>query len=316
MKINLEFLLDKNIILSRVLINEVWKLFSHERNCTDKQIYKIVKLIQINEQKQQNYKSIKREIDKIQFIYLNYENREYSLSKIFEKKIHNGKKVYELLEEYKETLFFSKILKDTEEYKIKLKNNWNMYLDITEQYLTEIIGTEITDIKGKVYIMPSEYNSGEAILNTKNVKIIYGNTLRGEVPELDVVYFMHELLHNPVLKYDNLKSIIEIEKLHAIIQYIAEEEFYYRITGIPYFKHKNIHEKHEELMIKLYPYWIGYLYKNKQESLNNIKKAIERDEMKMYDPKKIHEFFKMGTIHSIYDLIRIDLSMNSQFYYA
>ncbi len=316
MKINLKFILDENIILSRILINEIWNVYDNKQKSISSEIQEIIALIRKDEQYLDNYKSIKKELDKIQLIFYKYSNERYSLREIFKNKIQNGDRVYELLEIYKETPFFKNTIEETEKYLKKLEENWNSYLYMIENYLEVITKSKIHTVKGKIYVIPSKYNSGESRLGTINAEIIYGGMTKDKKLELDIVFLVHELLHNPILKYDNINSINEIEKLHVIVQYISEKELYYRITKIPYFKNDNTHEKHRKLMLELYPYWIGYLYKDSINSLDDIKRALKRDGMTIYNPKKIFEFFKQEKIETPYELIHIDTYKYKEFYHV
>lgn len=316
MKIDLKFILDENIILSRILINEIWNAYDNKQKSISSEIQEIIELIRKDEQHFDNYKSIKKQLYKIQLIFYKCSNERYSLREIFKNKIQNGDRVYKLLEIYKETQFFKNTIEETEKYLKKLEENWNNYLYMIEDYLEMITKSKIHNIKGKIYVIPNKYNSGESRLGAIDAEIIYGGMTKDRKLELDIVFLVHELLHNPILKYDNLNSINEIEKLHVIIQYIAEKELYYRMTKIPYFKNNNTYEKHKKLMLELYPYWIGYLYKDSINSLDDIRRALKREGMTIYNPKKIYDFFKQEKIETPYDLIYIDTSKYKEFYYV
>lgn len=213
-----------------------------------------------------NIEKIKYEFNKIKYII--EKNIDIisidELEDIFESNINNGKEVFEILKFMTTQPEMNIIIEEITLYKKVLEKNWYKVLSILNSY-TENCLNYISDIKGVVYLVSNRYYVGQADLEAKKVRIIYGSKFTNGNVIKDIIYIYHEILHNPILSYK--KFNIDKETVHDVIKLIADNHLNTILNHGTYFDTTN--EKNE--LIKIYPYWLHFLNRNK----TNINKIVE-----------------------------------------
>ena len=121
----------------------------------------------------------------------------------------------------------------------------------------------------------------------------------------------------------------EKESFHAFIKFLTDKEIYSSLTGRSYLDIETVKEN-SNVMGKVYPFWLGYRYRNiDKQGLNpaeEIRKAIKRDkdyfdnlpqksrkrklfesyEFEKIDADKLSTFFKARRGITPYEFARLD----------
>jgi len=178
-----------------------------------------------------------------------------------------------LLKIYKEIFVsaeFKKIIKETDDFLIKVERQWGENELAVLGYFKQILGLKIPS-KITVVILHPRLCVGKAVPN-KN-KILWGHP--EEWKNYSTVYLAHELLH--ILTENKYKNY---DLIHAIIELAADNELRIRLNKYGrYFKENNHsvgHKNLRKLEKKILPFWKSYLKKPTNIFLleSRIKKAL------------------------------------------
>ena len=109
-----------------------------------------------------------------------------------------------------------------------------------------------------------------------------------------------------MLPYKTTMTQKEKEEFHAFIKFLTDKDVYNRLTGKSYLAIATQNEN-PEVMAKVYPYWLGYRYRNAdkegQDSAMEIAKAIARDK-KYFE--KIPQNNKARKLYEKYEFDKLD----------
>lgn len=220
---------------------------------------------------------------------------------------------------------FKKILDDTNTYKNSIKEIWENYEDYVMSSIEETLGYEPTP-KGTIctYIMFPNFNVHRTCQTKSNQTNLFFGKLKEKNPSKIIAYLAHQVVHQPMLPYKSTMTKKKKEEFHAFIKFLTDKDIYNKLTGRSYLDIRTEHEN-PDVMAKVYPYWLGYKYRNSKNPVSDIKKAIERDKSyykkirsekkrnlyKMYefddiDPQKVADFFREKKGISPYDFVEID----------
>lgn len=223
-----------------------------------------------------------------------------------------------------------KVVDSTVSYKNTIERLWRLYEGPIMRNVKGILGYEPEEV-GKVnaYIM-------YPIVDThRTYQVSQGRTslFFGKAKEKDrnkiLSYLTHQAVHQPMLPYKPSMTKEKKEEFHAFIKFLADKETYALLSGKSYLDIVTPGEKHD-VMAKVYPYWLGYRYRNAdKQSLNpieEIRKAITRDqqyyeslpasrqvlfqayEFEKLSPEKIAGFFRDKRGYTPYQFAEIDFS--------
>lgn len=294
----LKFKIDVYIIIINSMIFEINKLLlKHLENQKTDEIYEVFirKSTKILIKKMKlvcswdNIEKIKYEFNKIKYII--EKNIDIisltELEKIFIENINNGKEVFQTLKFITMQPEIDIIIKETTQYKKELEKKWDIFLS-TLNYYTECILNYNSDIKGTVYLVSNRYYVGQADLESRNVRIIYGSKFTNDNIIKDVIYIYHEILHNPILSYKkfHLDKII----IHNTIKLISDNHLNTLLSNGNYFESNDDSNN----FIDIYPYWLKFLYRNTHDSNRRINYSIKRD--KKFFPKSNYPINYLNTI--------------------
>ena len=225
---------------------------------------------------------------------------------------------------------FRKIIEEAEAYKVKLEGKWREDESIVGEYFKEIFGQEMNSAVD-VYVVPPQYSAGETHFNNSGNFIVWGSDKTNEDNHYDTVYLAHEILHATYMQYPDFPKDLEREQrkqkrdnIHSAIQYLADKELNHRLTGQSYLTNPS-HPFLIETMKKMYPYFLGYLYRNEEKADEKVRTALLRDynyrasqtetgkgselayvKFEQLSPKKIAKFFKDKSNMSIEEFLEID----------
>lgn len=231
-----------------------------------------------------------------------------------------------------------KVVDSTESYKNTIERLWRLYESAILRNVKGILGYE-PEGQGRVnaYIM-------YPIVDThRTYQVSQGKTslFFGKAKEKDrnkiLSYLTHQVVHQPMLPYKPSMTKQEKEEFHAFIKFLADKETYTLLSGKSYLDIVTPGENHG-VMAKVYPYWLGYRYRNAdkygQNPVEEIQKAISRDaeyynglpekerrvfkgyEFEKLSPEKIAGFFRDKRGYTPYQFANIDFNNRSRLYKA
>lgn len=204
--------------------------------------------------------------------------------------------VRRMLESFKKTSYFKKMLKETKKYKKTVSFSWFLYKKRINKFLKIILKIKL-NTTFNVYIS----HPYVAVGYNANKDIYWGHFHGIKNKKYNVESLVHEAMHS-VLSYPNYLSGISFDKHHAIIELISEYETHYFLN-----KKSNVDQGHEFLTkfrYKVYPYWLKYLGLTD----NEINKRFKRDKIYNIKIPDIKDLNKMNIFEFLKFIIMIDLN--------
>lgn len=200
-----------------------------------------------------------------------------------------------------------KIIHATNVYKNSIEQIWKQNEEFVLTYIKNILGYEPKTI-GTVctYIMYPNFNIHRTCLAKVNQTNLFFGKMKEKNPNKIVAYLAHQVVHQPMLPYKTSMTKKQKEEFHAFIKFLTDKEVYYKLTG------KSIldivtQNENPEVMAKIYPYWLGYRYRNAdkegKDSVKEIIKAIQRDK-RYYD--RLLETSKKKQLYKMYEFDKLD----------
>lgn len=220
---------------------------------------------------------------------------------------------------------FENLYSITCDYKNKLENSWNSNKENISNFVEGITG-KVFDKEAKVMVFPPIFERGKTC-TYKDRDIVYShcfdpNAKNNELIEL--VYLTHEFMHSQGFPYLSSQDRTATKKLHGFIQYLADNELCNRLSmqkGITYQYGDNPHHDiGNKTFLEMYPYFIGYLYRNEENPVecikNNMRKNVKfsapKDEngndKQLYSPTAIANYFRGKKNMTPYDFANLDFS--------
>lgn len=153
---------------------------------------------------------------------------------------------------------YKRLVKETEQYRLRVQSQWNKNEKAALALLQELSGLPLPSHPVTINLSHPALRNGMAIDDNN---IAWGHP--EDYPNYSTVYLCHELLHI-MAKHDDSGA------LHAAIELLADNEIRIRLNGKGrYFEHEN-HWHLKALEKKMYPGWKRYL---KQDKKNIIRFA-------------------------------------------
>lgn len=171
---------------------------------------------------------------------------------------------WEKTEKYLMTLIksaaFKFLLKQTQDYLIFCKKQWDTNYSVSSQIVQSLTGFDLNK-EIKVYITHPSLKNG----------VYFGDNAIGwghheDFPNYTTVYLWHEILHS-YLGYSDLD--------HSLVQFITDEELRTKLNGGSYPPFVG-HEELNPLMEKILPYWKRYIASNKKDIYAFKKELVKR----------------------------------------
>lgn len=229
-----------------------------------------------------------------------------------------------------------KVVDSTVTYKNTIERLWRLYEPNILKNIKNILGYEPENI-GKVnaYIMyPIEDTHRTYQVSEGKTSLFFGKAKEKDRNKI-LAFLTHQVVHQPMLPYKPSMTKAKKEEFHAFIKFLADKETYSWLSGKSYLDIITPGENHE-VMAKVYPYWLGYRYRNvdKQglEPSEEIAKAILRDaeyfrslppeqqsvfssyEFEKLSPEKIAVFFKDKRGYTPYQFANINFDDRNRLY--
>lgn len=252
---------------------------------------------------------------------------EYDLT---EEELEGMKECLEDLHSLEDSPEIKEIVKETESYKKSIEKVWRANEAPIMKYVRNVLGYEPTNV-GKVnaYIMYPTINTHRSYQLSKDKTLLFFGKAGEKDSNKILAYLTHQAVHQPMLPYKSSMTKKEKEKFHAFIKFLTDKDVYSQLSGKSYLDIVTQNEN-GELMGMIYPYWLGYRYRNSdKEGMNpeeEIKKAIERDKdyfdklplnsrkRKLYstynfekiDPQKVADLFREKRGITPYEFAKLD----------
>lgn len=232
----------------------------------------------------------------------------------------------------------NKIISATEKYKDSIEEIWRHQEDNVIGSVEKVLGYE-PEIKGTVstYIMYPNFNIHRTCQAKSNQTNLFFGKMKERNPNKIIAYLAHQVFHQPVLPYKTTMTKNQKEEFHGFIKFLTDKDVYNMLTGKSYLDIVTQNEN-PEIMAKIYPYWLGYRYRNADkeglDSVKQIQKAIDRDKRyyerlplkskkrKLYekyefdklDAEKIANFFREKKGINPYQFAKIDFNNKRNIY--
>lgn len=223
-----------------------------------------------------------------------------------------------------------KVVDSTVSYKNTIERLWRLYEAPIMKNVKGILGYEPENI-GKVntYIMYPMVDTHRTYqVSQGRTSLFFGKAKEKDRNKI-LSYLTHQAVHQPMLPYKPWMTKDKKQEFHAFIKFLTDKETYTMLSGKSYLDIVTPGEKHD-VMAKVYPYWLGYRYRNvDKQGLNpveEIRKAISRDqeyfkslpasrqavfqayEFEKLSPEKIAEFFRDKRGYTPYKFAEIDFN--------
>ncbi len=208
------------------------------------------------------------------------------------------------------------IFEATNKYKDSIEEIWKQNEDTVMESIQEVLGGYVPEPTSSVstYIMYPNFNIHRTSqTNPKQTNLFFAN-MKEKNPNKILAYLAHQVVHQPMIPYTTTMTGMEKEKLHGFIKFLTDKHVYNKLTGKSYLDITTQREN-PEVMAKIYPYWLGYRYRNADKQgldpETEIAKAISRDK-KYYD--RLPENSKKKALYSGYEFDKLDPAKIANFF--
>ena len=207
------------------------------------------------------------------------------------------------------------IISATEQYKDSIEEIWRQQEDLVIKSVHEVLGYE-PDVVGTVstYIMYPNFNIHRTCQAKSNQTNLFFGKMKERNPNKIVAYLTHQVVHQPMLPYKPTMTKKQKEEFHAFIKFLTDKDIYNRLTGKSYLDIVTQNEN-PEIMAKIYPYWLGYRYRNSEKQginpVKQIQKAIDRDK-RYFD--RLPEKSKKRKLYGKYEFEKLDAEKIANFF--
>ena len=222
------------------------------------------------------------------------------------------------------------IIGETREYRKSIERLWKRNERDILAHVHSILGY-VPEKQGTVnaYIMYPNYDTHRSC-QASGSKTSFFLGKRGEGTEnVILAHLAHQAVHQPMLPYKLSMSSSEKEKFHGFIKFLTDKEIYSTLSGESGLRITTPKENHT-LMGKIYPYWLGYRFRNARkqglEPAEEIEKRIAEDrayfealpagskqrkayaayEFDKLDAGKIADFFRYKKGMTPYEFVKLD----------
>ncbi len=208
-----------------------------------------------------------------------------------------------------------KIISATQKYKDSIEEIWRRQEDFVIGYVKDVLGYD-PEVVGTVctYIMYPNFNIHRTCQAKSNQTNLFFGKMKEKNPDKIIAFLAHQVFHQPVLPYKPTMTKKQKEEFHGFIKFLTDKDVYNKLTGKSYLDIVTQNEN-PEVMARIYPYWLGYRYRNADKEgmdpAKQIEKAIERDK-KYFD--RLPEKSKKRKLYAGYDFEKLDPKKIANFF--
>lgn len=179
-----------------------------------------------------------------------------------------------------ETPEIKKIVSDTEDYKKSIEEAWKTYETPLMEMVKDILGYEPEKLGNvNAYILYPTFDVHKCHQIGGNRTSLFFAKRDDDIRRI-LAYLTHQAVHQPMLPYKNTMTQKQKEVFHAFVKFLTDKEVYSRLSGKSSLDIVTQCEN-AEIMGKVYPFWLGYRYRNAdKEGLDPVKEiraVIKRD---------------------------------------
>lgn len=199
-----------------------------------------------------------------------------------------------------------KIVTDTEDYKKSIEAAWKTSSPLIMKYIKDVLGYE-PEGTGKVstFIMYPTFDVHRCSQEKNNTRLFFARRKDNDINKI-LAFLTHQAVHQPMLPYKSSMTQRKKEEYHAFIKFLTDKDIYSQLSGESYLDIVTQDEK-PEIMGKIYPFWLGYRYRNADKEggnpINLIAAAIKRDK-DYYEHLPVNS--KKRKLYSTYEFDKLD----------
>ncbi len=231
------------------------------------------------------------------------------------------------------------IVNETRSYKNSIERIWRLNEASVMRHIKSVLGTYEPETSGKVstYIMYPNFDTHRSYQLTGNKTFLFFAKSGESNPNKIIASLAHQAVHQPMLPYKSSMTKKEKDEFHAFIKFLTDKDVYNQFSGESYLDIVTQGEN-AEVMGRVYPFWLGYRYRNVDKEgldpVEEIEKAINRDknyfdklpinskkrklyekyEFEKLDPEKIAKFFKARRAITPYEFAKLDFEDKNHIY--
>ena len=228
---------------------------------------------------------------------------EYDLT---DSEMHGMERFFDDFQTLADTPEIQKIVSDTEDYKDSIEEAWKASSPSIMKYVKDVIGFE-PEHTGKVstFIMYPTFDVHRCAQEKNGTNVFFARRKDNDIGKI-LAYLTHQVVHESMLPYKSSMTKAQKEDYHAFIKFLTDKDVYSQLSGKSYLDNVTQSEN-PEIMGKVYPFWLGYRYRNAdREGLDPVKQiraAIQRDKA-YFD--ELPENSKKRKLYSSYEFEKLD----------
>ena len=206
-----------------------------------------------------------------------------------------------------ETPEIRQIVSDTEDYKNSIEDAWRNFEHHLIDHIKSILGYE-PDKVGNVntYILyPTHDVYKTHRITGDKTSLFFAKRNDNDINKI-LSYLTHQAIQQPMLPYKNTMTKKQKDVLDSFVNFLTDKEIYSSLSGKSGLE-LDAQNENGEIMGKMYPFWLGYRYRNvdKQglDPVEEIEKTIKLDK-EYYD--SLPEGSKKKKLYSTYEFEKLD----------
>ena len=199
-----------------------------------------------------------------------------------------------------------KIVSDTEDYKNSIEEAWQTSSPSIMRYIKDILGYE-PENKGTVstFIMYPTFDVHRCSQDSNKTNVFFARRKDNDIGKI-LSYLTHQVVHEVMIPYKASMTKAEKQDYHAFIKFLTDKDVYCQLSGKSYLE--NITQEEDPVVMgKIYPFWLGYRYRNADKEgldpVEQISEAIQRDKA-YFD--ELPENSKKRKFYSRYNFDKLD----------
>ena len=199
-----------------------------------------------------------------------------------------------------------KIVSDTEDYKNSIEEAWKTSSPSIMKYIKDILGYE-PENNGTVstFIMYPTFDVHRCSQDSNKTNVFFARRKDNDIGKI-LSYLTHQVVHEVMIPYKGSMTKAEKQDYHAFIKFLTDKDVYSQLSGKSYLENIT-HEEDPVTMGKIYPFWLGYRYRNADKDgldpVEQIAEAIHRDKT-YFD--ELPENSKKKKFYSKYNFEKLD----------
>ncbi len=199
-----------------------------------------------------------------------------------------------------------KIVSDTEDYKNSIEDAWKATSPSIMRYIKDVLGYE-PENSGTVstFIMYPTFDVHRCSQDRNKTSVFFARRKDNDISKI-LSYLTHQAVHEVMLPYKGSMTKAEKQDYHAFIKFLTDKDVYSQLSGKSYLE--NITQEEDPVVMgKVYPFWLGYRYRNADKEgvdpVEQITAAIQRDKA-YYDALPLDS--KKRRFYSTYEFEKLD----------